>query len=123
VAGWGRLVAGAVIGAVGALYATNEEFRKNLPEGARQLPETVRKRFVAAREAAREASMARRAEILRELEAHGGAHETGANRERVAGPSPVALPEGVAGEDDTAVLQDDAVLGRVEGVPGTERRG
>ena len=70
-AGWGKLVAGAVIGAAGALFATNEELRKGLPEAARDLPETVKRRFEAATAAAREASALRRAEIMRELEAHG----------------------------------------------------
>jgi hypothetical protein len=83
--GWGKLVGGAVLGAVGALYATNEEFRKQLPERARDLPLAVQKRFAAARTAAREASERRRAEILRELEAHGGDH---AGRR-----APTALPE------------------------------
>lgn len=72
--GWGKLVAGAVLGAAGALYATNEEFRKALPERARDLPLAVQRRFEAARSAAREASEMRRAEILRELEEHGGEH-------------------------------------------------
>ena len=70
-AGWGKLIAGAVIGAAGAIYATNEELRKGLPGAARDLPETVRRRFQAATAAAREASALRRAEILKELEAHG----------------------------------------------------
>ncbi len=83
--GWGKLVGGAVLGAVGALYATNEEFRRRLPERARDLPLTVGRRFAAARAAAREASERRRAEILRELEAHGGDH---AGRR-----APTALPE------------------------------
>ena len=72
--GWGKLVAGAVLGAAGALYATNEEFRKQLPDRARELPKAVRRRFEAASAAAREASARRRAEILHELEAHGGSH-------------------------------------------------
>ena len=83
--GWGKWVGGAVLGAVGALYATNEEFRRRLPERARDLPLTVGRRFAAARAAAREASERRRAEILRELEAHGGDH---AGRR-----APTALPE------------------------------
>ncbi len=70
--GWGKLVAGAVIGAAGVLYATNEEFRKALPERARDLPVAARRRFRASVAAAREASALRRAEILRDLEAHGG---------------------------------------------------
>ncbi len=72
--GWGKLVAGAVIGAAGALYATNEEFRKALPERARDLPVAARRRFRASVTAAREASALRRAEILRDLKAHGGDH-------------------------------------------------
>lgn len=75
--GWGKLVAGAVIGAAGALYATNEEIRKQLPGTARELPVAVRRRFEAARAAGREASARRRAEILRELESHGGGHKAG----------------------------------------------
>ena len=72
--GWGKLVAGVVLGAAGALYATNEEFRKVLPGRARDLPVAVQRRFEAAIAAAREASARRRAEILRELEAHGGGY-------------------------------------------------
>ena len=72
--GWGKLVAGTIIGAAGALYATNEEFRKALPERARDLPVAARRRFRASVAAAREASALRRAEILRELELHGGDH-------------------------------------------------
>jgi hypothetical protein len=74
VRGWGKLVAGAVIGAAGALYATNEEFRRALPERARELPVAAQRRFRASVAAAREASALRRAEILRDLEAHGGDH-------------------------------------------------
>ncbi len=70
--GWGKLVAGAVLGAAGALYATNEELRKQLPQTARDLPVAVRRRFETATAAAREASARRRAEILRDLESHGG---------------------------------------------------
>jgi hypothetical protein len=74
VPGWGKLVAGAVLGAAGALYATNEEFRRALPGKVRDLPVAVRQRFEAAAAAAREASALRRAEILRDLEAHGGGY-------------------------------------------------
>ena len=70
--GWGKLIAGALIGAAGTVYATNEEFRKRLPEAARNLPGSVRDRFVNSVAAAREASATRRAEILKELETHGG---------------------------------------------------
>lgn len=71
-AGWGRVVAGAVLGVVGTVYATNEEFRRQLPKAARDLPVTVRRRFDEAVSAAREASSNRRAEILADLEEHGG---------------------------------------------------
>ena len=87
--GWGKLVAGAVIGAAGALYATNEEFRRALPERARELPVAAQRRFRASVAAAREASALRRAEILRDLEAHGGDH---AERE-VLEASPGVPPE------------------------------
>ena len=68
------MVAGAVIGAAGALYATNEEVRRALPGRARELPVAAQRRFRASVAAAREASALRRAEILRDLEAHGGDH-------------------------------------------------
>lgn len=70
--GWSKLIAGALIGAVGTVYATNEEFRRQLPENARNLPPLVRRRFASAVVAAREASARRRAEILEDLETHGG---------------------------------------------------
>ncbi len=73
-AGWGKLVAGAVIGVASTVYATNEEVRKQLPKTARDLPDAVRRRFGSALAAAREASKDRRQEILRDLEAHGGDH-------------------------------------------------
>jgi hypothetical protein len=104
VPGWGKLVAGAVIGAAGALYATNEEFRKALPERARGLPVAVRRRFEAAAAAAREASELRRAEILRELEAHGEDH---------AGRGPLeTTPQGTSPEDpDFRVTEEPAIRG------------
>ncbi len=71
-AGWGRVVAGVVLGVAGTVYATNEEVRKNLPKAARDLPENVRRRYNSAVSAAREASNRRREEILRDLEGHGG---------------------------------------------------
>ncbi len=71
-AGWGKLVAGALLGVAGTVYATNEEVRKRLPKAAQELPETVRRRFERAVSAAREGASSRRAEILRELEQHGG---------------------------------------------------
>lgn len=87
--GWGKLVAGAVIGAAGALYATNEELRKQLPGPARELPVAVRRRFEAARAAGREASARRRAEILRELESHGGGHN--AVRKNLEAPEDITM--------------------------------
>jgi len=94
VPGWGKLVAGAVIGAVGALYATNEELRKHLPKTARDLPVTVRRRFETATAAAREASARRRTEILRELQSHGGDHSERWVLQGLAGTSPeAAVPE------------------------------
>jgi uncharacterized membrane protein YccC len=74
VEGWGKIVAGVVIGVAGTVYATNEELRKHLPKTARDLPDNVRRRFESAVSAAREASSSRREEILRDLERHDAAH-------------------------------------------------
>lgn len=71
---WGKVLTGAVVGVIGTIYATNEEARKNLPKGARDLPENVRRRYKNAVSAAREASSRRRQEILAELERHDRAH-------------------------------------------------
>ena len=72
--GWGKVVAGVVLGVAGTMYATNEELRKRLPKTARDLPDNVRRRFDNAVSAAREASSRRREEILRDLEEHDAAH-------------------------------------------------
>jgi hypothetical protein len=74
VEGWGKVVAGVVIGVAGTVYATNEELRRQLPKTARDLPDNVRRRFESAVSAAREASSRRREEILRDLERHDAAH-------------------------------------------------
>ena len=79
------------------MYATNEEFRKALPGKARDLPAAVQERFEAATAAAREASVRRRAEILRELEVHGG-----------AGPSARSPKPSVSGvTEETTVHTED----------------
>ena len=88
-AGWGRIVAGAVLGVVGTVYATNEEFRKQLPKAARDLPVTVRRRFDEAVTAAREASSSRRAEILADLEEHGGGNHAARGVEPIPDEEPV----------------------------------
>ena len=85
--GWGKIVAGVVLGVAGTVYATNEEVRKRLPKSARDLPDNVRHRFGTAVSAAREASTRRREEILRDLEAHE------AHADRVARPAPAVKPE------------------------------
>ena len=72
--GWGKVLAGVVIGVAGAVYATNEDLRKRLPKSARDLPDNVRRRFDSAVSAAREASSRRREEILRDLQEHDAAH-------------------------------------------------
>ncbi|CAN5896317.1 hypothetical protein BH23ACT11_BH23ACT11_01840 [soil metagenome] len=103
-AGWGKLVAGAVIGIAGTVFATNEEARKKLPKSARELPDAVRRRFGSAISAAREASSSRREEILRDLEAHGGDHSDPAPERQVeADPEPEAA-RGPLHEDDTQQL-------------------
>lgn len=107
--GWGKLVAGVVLGAAGALYATNEELRKQLPKAARDLPVAMRRRFEAATEAGREASARRRAEILRELEAHGGDHA--GHRvldETPPGAPPEVIPPLREAEEPVARKMEDA---------------
>ena len=78
--GWGKIVAGVVLGVAGTVYATNEELRKQLPRTARDLPDNVRRRYESAVSAAREASSKRREEILRELAEHDAAHASLAAR-------------------------------------------
>jgi hypothetical protein len=85
-ASWGRVVAGVVIGVAGTIYATNEDVRKHLPGVARDLPDTIRRRYQQAVSAGREASAQRRQEILHDLEEHGGGHHTA----RGAPPDPDA---------------------------------
>jgi uncharacterized membrane protein YccC len=94
VEGWGKIVAGVVIGVAGTVYATNEQVRKRLPKSARDLPDNVRQRFETAVSAAREASTRRREEILRDLEAHE------AHADRPARPAPTTQPEGATPADD-----------------------
>jgi hypothetical protein len=94
VEGWGKIVAGVVIGVAGTVYATNEELRKRLPKSARDIPDNVRHRFETAVAAAREASTRRREEILRDLEAHE------AHADRVARPVPAVKPEAATLADD-----------------------
>jgi cation transport regulator ChaB len=89
VEGWGKVVAGVVLGIAGTVYATNEELRNQLPKTARDLPDNVRRRFESAVSAAREASVRRREEILRDLEAHGG----GAHAARGIKPLPDEEPD------------------------------
>jgi uncharacterized membrane protein YccC len=72
--GWGKVLAGVVIGVAGTVYATNEDLRKRLPKTARDLPDNVRRRFDSAVSAAREASSRRREEILRDLQEHDASH-------------------------------------------------
>lgn len=99
--GWGKILTGAVLGVVGTVYATNEEFRKQLPKNARDLPTAVRRRFDEAVSAAREASSSRRREILRDLEDHGG----GAHVARGVEPDPAA-PEPSVPETPVVVDPD-----------------
>jgi uncharacterized membrane protein YccC len=99
VEGWGKIVAGVVIGVAGTVYATNEELRKRLPKSARDVPDNVRHRFETAVAAAREASTRRREEILRDLEAHE------AHADRVARPVPALKPEGATLADDHKIAE------------------
>ena len=103
-AGWGKLVVGTVIGIAGTVYATNEEVRKQLPKAARDLPDSVRRRFGSAVAAAREASTSRREEILRDLEAHGDENHGDRRTEEVGSQNGGVTPQPARGplyEDDT----------------------
>jgi hypothetical protein len=99
VEGWGKIVAGVVIGVAGTVYATNDELRKRLPKSARDIPDNVRHRFETAVAAAREASTRRREEILRDLEAHE------AHADRVARPVPAVKPEAATLADDDKIAE------------------
>jgi hypothetical protein len=104
VEGWGKIVAGVVLGVAGTVYATNEEVRKRLPKSARDFPENVRHRFETAVSAAREASRRRREEILRDLEEH----EAHADRiTRSEGPA--------ANIKDASDERDDEIAEKTEG--------
>jgi cation transport regulator ChaB len=94
VEGWGKIVAGVVIGVAGTVYATNEDLRRRLPKSARDFPDLVRHRFDTAISAAREASTRRREEILRDLEAHE------VHADRVPRPAPAVIPEDASDERD-----------------------
>ena len=98
-AGWGRVVAGVVIGVAGTIYATNEDVRKNLPKAARDLPDNVRRRYRSAVVAAREASAKRREEILHDLEEHGGGNHAARGVKPDPGAGNAAMD---AGDEDTS---------------------
>ncbi len=89
---WGKVAAGVILGVAGTIYATSEEARKNLPKTARDLPTNVRRRYINAVSAAREASSSRREEILRELERHDRAHSGQAARPEAATPAETPAP-------------------------------
>ena len=90
--GWGKVLAGVVIGVAGTVYATNEDLRKRLPETARDLPDNVRRRFDSAVSAAREASSRRREEILRDLQEHDAAHADRATQVGISQEAGTAEP-------------------------------
>ena len=101
--GWGKIVAGVVLGVAGTVYATNEKVRKRLPKSARDFPENVRHRFETAVSAAREASRRRREEILRDLEEHGGGNHSARGVQSDAGEAPVSA----AGERTAEVSTEE----------------
>ena len=121
-AGWGRVVAGVVLGVAGTVYATNEEVRKNLPKAARDLPENVRRRFESAVAAGREASTTRRQEILRDLENRGGSNA----EPRAVGEAPVRPVEAPVAEIPAAngptVAEDEPLADGSGGTREASRR-
>jgi uncharacterized membrane protein YccC len=109
VEGWGKIVAGVVIGVAGTVYATNEELRKQLPKAARELPDNVRQRFESAVSAAREASSKRREEILRGLERHDAAHAARVARPELGKRPKTAAVEPVPGEPIPTADEREAI--------------
>lgn len=111
-AGWGKLVAGALIGVAGTVYATNEELRKKLPGAVRDFPDRVSQRVKDAVSAGRAASTERRQEILRDLDRHGGGHhaERGIqpDPDQASPESPEETGEAPADEGNTTEAQPDA---------------
>ncbi|WP_119067885.1 hypothetical protein [Rubrobacter indicoceani] len=91
--GWSKIAAGVALGIAGTVYATNRKVREKLPDAARDLPDSVRRRFDRAVNAAREASESRREEILKDLSRHSAAHPP-----RPARPE----PPGAGGPTDEA---------------------
>jgi hypothetical protein len=100
--GWGKLVAGALIGVAGTVYATNEELRKKLPGAARDLPVAVRRRLENAVSAGKAASSERRAQILRDLEKHGG----GQHDARAVRPDP-GTEAGLPADEPSETVRED----------------
>lgn len=103
---WGKVAAGVILGVAGTVYATSEEARKNLPKTARDLPLNVRRRYRNAVSAAREASLSRREEILRDLERHDREHAgRAASLEAAPEARPVPRPA-VEPDSETAPQRD-----------------
>ncbi len=100
--GWGKIVAGVVLGVAGTVYATNESLRKQLPKTARDLPDNVRRRFESAVSAAREASSKRREEILRDLELRDLELHDAAHAARIAARVPEEESEALPAEPTPA---------------------
>lgn len=89
--GWGKIAAGVALGVAGTVYATNRKLREKLPDTARDLPDSVKRRFEGAVSAAKEASANRRREILDNLERHSSSHPP--PREKAPGPMDPGYPK------------------------------
>ncbi|AHY46643.1 Hypothetical Protein RradSPS_1360 [Rubrobacter radiotolerans] len=108
--GWGKIAAGVVIGVAGTVYATNRKVREKLPGAARDLPDSLKRRYRDARNAAREASERRREEILKDLSAHAASHP----------PRPATEPpRPAAAEPVTGVPKTDGVAPETRTRPGS----
>ena len=112
--GWGKIVAGIVLGVAGTVYATNEEVRKQLPRTARDLPDNIRRRFDSAVTAAREASSRRREEIMRDLAEHDAAHTSLAARRVPEGEPATAAAEPIPDERLSPTNEGQAATGSIE---------
>lgn len=112
--GWGKIAAGVALGIAGTVYATNRRVRERLPDVAKDLPDSVRRRFDSAVNAAREASASRREEILKDLSRHSAAHPPRPTpMDSATGPG--VGPDLMVGKDDGAGMLDEDVTPSQDG--------
>ncbi|MGI8650521.1 MAG: hypothetical protein ACR2KW_09110 [Rubrobacter sp.] len=119
--GWGKIAAGVALGIAGTVYATNRRVREKLPDAARDLPDSVKRRFEDAVNAAKEASASRREEILNDLSRHSAAHPprpTPRQQAAASAPRTDFEPDFVVGKG-VGEGEGASIVGEEETPPGT----